>query len=37
MPIDLLDSYPFDEVNPYENEKCEETVYRLEDLLNETE
>ena len=37
MSIDLLDSYPFDEVNPYEDEECEETVYRLEDLLDETE
>ena len=37
MSIDLLNSYPFDEVIPYDDEECEATVYRLEDLLNETE
>ncbi len=37
MPLEVLNQFDFDEVNPYENEESEDTVYMLEDLVNETE
>lgn len=37
MSLEILDQFDFDEVNPYENEESEDTVYTLEDLADETE
>lgn len=37
MFIEILDQFDFDEVNPYINEESEDTVYTLEELINETE
>ena len=37
MPLEILDQFDFDEVNPYDNEESEDTVYILEELINETE
>ena len=37
MPVEVLNHFDFDEVNPYDNEKSEDTVYTLEELINETE
>lgn len=37
MPLEILDQFDFDEVNPYDNEESEDTVYTLEELINEAE
>ncbi len=37
MPLETLDQFDFDEINPYENEESEDTVYMLEELADETE
>lgn len=37
MSLEILDQFDFDEVNPYDNEESEDTVYILEELINETE
>lgn len=37
MHLEILDQFDFDEVNPYDNEESEDTVYTLEELINETE
>jgi|GEM_PF-4534404 len=37
MSLEILDQFDFDEVNPYDNEESEDTVYTLEELVNETE
>ena len=36
MSLDVLDQFDFDEVNPYDNEESEDTVYTLEELADET-
>ena len=36
MPLEILDQFDFDEVNPYDNEESEDTVYTLEELSDET-
>lgn len=37
MSLEILDQFDFDEVYPYDNEESEDTVYILEELINETE
>lgn len=37
MPLETLDQFDFDEVNPYIDEESEDTIYTLEELINETE
>lgn len=37
MHLEILDQFDFDEVNPYDNEESEDTVYTLEELINEAE
>lgn len=36
MPLEILDQFDFDEVNLYDNEESEDTVYMLEELADET-
>lgn len=37
MPLEVLEQFDFDEANPYVDEESEDTVYILEELLDETE
>lgn len=36
MPLEVLDQFDFDEVNPYDDEESEDTAYTLEELADET-
>lgn len=36
MYIDILNQFPFDDNNPFENETSQDTVYKLEELMDET-
>lgn len=37
MPVEVLNQFDFDEVNPYVDEESEDTVYTLEEFADETE
>ena len=36
MPLEILDQFDFDEVNPCDDEESEDTTYTLEELADET-